>query len=418
MTTSPRSPVGSAGPPGSAALKALYLSAFLRSASAGLAGILLGLHLSRQGFTPSIIGLVVSAGFTGAAVGAAFAMFRADRVGRRLSLVGIAVVSAAGLAAAATFSSAPVVMAVAFFGMVNGMGRDRGAALLLEQTAITDGATASTRTRAFALYSFAQDLGHGIGSLLAALTPSLATPSDASGTRGGLFVASALIAAAAVCYAFIAPGVQGSNEPRKLSAASRAILTRVSFLFALDSLGGGFLSSAWISIFFYERFGMGEAVLGPLFFLARVANAVSHLAAAWLARRIGLVNTMVFTHLPSSLLLLTVAFAPSFPIAAVLFLLREGLVEMDVPTRQSYVMAVVDPADRTLAAGVTQLVRMAGWAMGPALAGWTVEGSSIAAPVILGAALKIAYDIALYRSFIALRPPEERSDEFAKIQDD
>jgi MFS family permease len=138
-------------------------------------------------------------------------------------------------------------------------------------------------------------------------------------------------------------------------------------------------------------------------------NAGSHLAAAWLARRIGLVNTMVFTHLPSSLLLMTVAFAPTFEVAALLFLLREGLVEMDVPTRQSYVLAVVEPAERTLASGITNLVRLAAWAVAPLLAGVLSGALSLHVPLLVGAAMKIVYDLLLWRAFRAVRPPEERS---------
>src|SRR5207248_3797403 len=137
-------------------------------------------------------------------------------------------------------------------------------------------------------------------------------------------------------------------------------------LFSLDGLGGGFLTTALLSFFFFKRFGVSEGVIGMLFFGARTLNAFSHLGAAWLAERIGLVNTMVFTHIPSSLLLVTVPFAPSFPIAAALFILREGLVEMDVPTRQSYVVAVVKPEERTVASGVTYLVRLGAWAVAPA----------------------------------------------------
>ena len=149
--------------------------------------------------------------------------------------------------------------------------------------------------------------------------------------------------------------------------------------------------------------------MGALFFGARVLNAASHWGAAWLARRFGLVNTMVFTHVPSSLLLVTVAFAPSFAVAAVLFLLREGLVEMDVPTRTSYVLAVVRPEERTLASGVTNLVRLGGWAVSPFLAGVLMQGTSLAAPLVLGAGMKIAYDLLLYASFRGLPPPEERA---------
>ena len=155
------------------------------------------------------------------------------------------------------------------------------------------------------------------------------------------------------------------------------------------------------------RFGVGPAEMGALFFGARALNAVSHLGAAWLAGRIGLVNTMVFTHIPSSLLLVTVAYAPSFGVAAVLFLIREGLVEMDVPTRQSYVMAIVKPEERTTVAGITHLIRLAGWAIAPLIAGYFMQSLAIATPLVVGATMKIAYDLLLYRAFRSTRPPEE-----------
>jgi MFS family permease len=186
------------------------------------------------------------------------------------------------------------------------------------------------------------------------------------------------------------------------------VLRRLCALFALDALGGGFFTTALLTFFFHQRFGVGAGTVGLLFFGARVANALSHLGAAWLARRIGLVNTMVFTHLPSSLLLVTVAYAPSFPVAAALFLLREGLVEMDVPTRQSYVMAVVRPEERTFASGLTALVRVGAWAVAPVLAGWLMQDVAFVTPLLVGAGLKILYDVLLYFSFRRLKPPEEQ----------
>ncbi len=184
---------------------------------------------------------------------------------------------------------------------------------------------------------------------------------------------------------------------------------RISALFGIDSLAGGFLTASLLSFFFYERFGASEAMIGLLFFGARVANAASHLGAAWLASRIGLIKTMVFTHIPSSLLLITVALAPNFPIAAALFLLREGLVEMDVPTRQLYVIAMVRPGERTFAAGITNLVRLGGWAVAPAFAGLLMQGSSLVAPLFVGAGMKISYDVLLFLAFRHRHPPEERS---------
>src|SRR2546427_177942 len=146
-------------------------------------------------------------------------------------------------------------------------------------------------------------------------------------------------------------GPAAGGPKARVSSETRRVLWRIASLFAFDSLAGGFLTTALLTLFFYERFSVGEGILGALFFGARIFNAVSHLGAAWLSRRIGLVNTMVFTHVPSSLLLVTVAFAPSFPVAAILFLLREGLVAMDVPTRQSYVMAGAPAGETTPAPG-------------------------------------------------------------------
>ena len=182
------------------------------------------------------------------------------------------------------------------------------------------------------------------------------------------------------------------------------MLWRISALFGLDSVGGGFLTSALLAYFFFERFAVGAGTIGALFFAARVANAGSHLAAAWLARRLGLLNTIVLTHLPSSVLLMTLPWAPSFTVAALLFLLREGLVEMDVPTRQSYVMAVVQPAERLTAAGVTSLVRLGGWAASPGVRRALMQSPSLATPLVVGAAMKIAATF-FSTAFRARKPP-------------
>ena len=189
---------------------------------------------------------------------------------------------------------------------------------------------------------------------------------------------------------------------------THALIARLTLLFGLDSLGGGFLNTSMIAYWFLERFAMSEGRVALLFFAARVLNAASHVAAAWLAKRIGLVNTMVATHLPSSLFVMLVPIAPSAAVASALFLVREALVEMDVPTRQSYLMAIVRPEERTLASGVTSVTRNLGWAAGPSLAGVLMQHVAMSAPLYVGSALKIAYDLILYRSFRNIRPPEEQ----------
>jgi MFS family permease len=390
----------------------ILTGAFLRALATGMIGVLIGIHLARQGMGPAAIGSVISAGLAGAAVAGALVTFRGDRFGRRRTLVTLSLLGGAGGLVVAFASDAWVVGAAAFLGMLNGMGRDRGASSILDQAVLPATASDKGRTVAFAAYNVVQDAGHALGALAAGVPALLRatmpiTEGDALRAAVGLY--AALLASTAILYGRLSPAVEVPvAKGRALSPGSRRVLTRISALFALDAIGGGFLVSALIAYFFYTRFGVDERVTGLLFFAARAANAGSHVAAAWLAKRIGLVNTMVFTHIPSSLLLLTVPFAPTFPIAAALFLLREGLVEMDVPTRQSYVMAVVAPHERTAASGVTSLVRLGGWAVAPGFAGMAMAGTSIGAPLIVGASLKILYDVLLYAAFRRLPPPEER----------
>ena len=403
----------------------LYGSAFLRALATGMMGVLLGIHLAKIGIDEAGIGLVISAGLTGAALAALLATLGADRAGRRRFLIVLTLVGAAGTAVFAASSGIGACAASAFLGMVNGMGRDRGAALVIEQAILPATVPGEGRTGAFAWYNVLQDSGHALGSLMAGLPVLLRRfggMDEVGSFRGALVVNAVVVLVPACLYLRLsrsveAPGQQvrtsSGNDARaadgvraRLSPRSRSILFRISSLFALDSLGGGFLTTALISFFFYQRFGVTEAVVAPLFLAARVLNALSHLGAAWLARRIGLVNTMVFTHMPSSLLLMSVGFAPSFPIAAALFLLREGLVEMDVPTRQSYVMAVVRPEERTFASGVTHLVRLGAWAVAPAFAGVFMTGG-LATPLVVGAGMKLLYDGLLYGAFRRMRAPEE-----------
>ena len=392
--------------------RVLLATAFLRSVTNGLVGVLLGVYLARLEISGRAFGAIVSAGLVGAALAAVVATFAGDRIGRRRFLVLTTLLSIAGTLVFAWSRSPLVLAAAAFVGMVNGMGKDRGAALILEQAALPGTTTNADRTRTLAWYAMLQDLGHAAGSALAGVPALLAATTGLRGVaphRATLLACALLGVVALILYARLGSDVEGPAPDRRvaLTARSRAILMRICALFAIDGLAGGFLTSAMLSWFFFERFGVSEAGIGALFFAARVMNAASHLAAARLAKRFGLVNTMVFTHIPSSLLLATVAFAPNFAVAALLFLLREGLVEMDVPTRQSYVLAVVAPAERTIASGVTNLVRVAAWAVAPVLAGMLMDGSSMVLPLGIGAAMKIAYDLLLWRAFRKLRPPEE-----------
>ena len=391
----------------------IFASAGLRATAVGLSGIILALYLAALGLNAGSIGLAVSLGLAGCAAGTAMVTYVADRMGRRATMVILALLMALGGLALAFAWHPSVIMASLLVGMVNGMGRDRGAGLTVEQAVLPRTAAESQRTAVFAWYNLVVDAGHALGALLGGLPALLRAHvglSHAASYQWTWVGYSLLCGLAAVCAARLSKAVElrGPAPAARLSPPSRAVVVKFAALSGLDSLGGGFLTTALIGYWFFKRFGVDEGFLGPLFCVVRILNGVSHLGAAWLAKRIGLVNTMVWTHLPSSLLLMTVPIAPNLPVAMTLFLIREALVEMDVPTRQSYLMAVVRDEERTRAAGITNLTRSVAWATAPMMAGSLMRVVSLSAPLVVGPGLKIVYDLLLFRAFRHLKPPEER----------
>ncbi len=391
----------------------IIASAGLRATAVGMAGVLFALHLAALGFGAGAIGWAVSLGLAGGALGTLVVTAVADRWGRRATLAATGVLMALGGAILAWATHPPVILLGALVGMVNGMGRDRGAGQVVEQAILPGTGPESDRTRLFAWYNVSSDAGHAVGALLGALPaflrPHAGLPRLVSyqWTWAGYSILCLVVAALALRLSH-AVELADRTAPAPLSPASRAVVAKFAALTGLDSLGGGFLTTALLGYWFFRRFGVDEALLGPLFFVVRVLNGVSHLGAAWLARRIGLVNTMVWTHLPSSILLMTVPIAPTLPVAIALFLARESLVQMDVPTRQSYLTAIVREEERTRAMGLVNLTRNVAWAVAPAAAGALMSAASLSAPLILGPGFKIAYDVLLYRAFRHLKPPEER----------
>ena len=381
-----------------------------------------------------MIGLTLSLGLMGSALATLAVIFISERIGQRLMLVALAFLMVLGGFAFAFSTFPPVLIASALFGMVNGMGRDRGASVTLEQVLLPNTAAPAERTKVFAWYNVGIDSGHAAGAILGAL-PALFRSQLKINTLASYQWTWGIYTLLCLASCLLASGIAQSVESHKtepqlaparmrrdfygirlnpgacgarvgLSKSSRSVILRFAFLSGLDSLGGGFLTTALLGFWFFKRFGIDEAWLGPIFFFARLANIFSHLGAAWLAKRIGLIRTMVFTHLPSSLLLMTVPFMPNLTIAVILFLLRESLVEMDVPTRQSYIVAVVKPQERVRAAGLTNLTRGIAWGVGPVLAGG-LSAASLSLPLLIGPALKVIYDLLLYRQFQHIKPPEE-----------
>jgi MFS family permease len=373
--------------------------------------VVLAIALTEAGVSVAGTGAVIGAGLAGIAAVTLVVTVAADRFGRRRALIAVSILTGFGYVAASASTSLFWLIPSAFVGMLNGMGRDRGPAGTLEQAILPETTDAAHRTWTLAWYNLVLDCGHAFGGL--------ATLAFVGAHRLIFFVCGAAVLACVAPYLALSDRVEVAQSPMARTLKVRATddwdseqqtkgaVAKLAVLFGIDSIGGGFLSSALIAYWFFERYGFSEGQLAMLFFAARVLNAVSHVAAAWLARRIGLLNTMVLTHLPSSVLLMAAPAATSGSVAAALFLGRESLVEMDVPTRQSYVMAIVPPHRRTYASGVTNLTRTIGWAIGPPIAGAVMQYVVLAAPLFIGGGMKIVYDIVLYRSFRHLRPPEE-----------
>jgi MFS family permease len=398
-------------------LRIIYTAGLLRSTGVGLTGVLLGVYLSRAGFSTTQMGLVITAGLAASALGTLIVSLWADRLGRQRVLVGLSFLTTLGGVGLAVSSRLSGILLLGFVGMVNGMGTDRGPGFSLDQAIIPQTTSADLRTTALSWHSLVMDIGHALGALGASLPLlfqrwlALELLTCYRITFGIYAIINALTAAA---YLLLSPGVEVRREPttadprERISPQSRSVITKLAALSGIDSLGGGFLTDALLAYWFFHRFGIQESSLGLLFSVGNMLNSVSYLLAARLARRIGLLNTMVFTHIPSSLLLMAVPFSPSPAWGVVFYLAWESLVEMDVPTRQSYLMAVVQPAERTLATGVTNFVRSVSRSITPSLAGYVMQYVALAAPLFLGGGIKIAYDLLLYSAFRRLKPPEEK----------
>jgi MFS family permease len=397
-------------------LALINAAGFLRSFGVGLMGVVLGIYLFRAGLTSLAIGLVIAVGLAGAALATALVSLLADRVGRRSFLLILSLLSGVAGLALAVSPSLPILAILAFIGMLNGTGTDRSAASALDQAIIPGLVSDIKRTWNLAWYNVLLDGGGALGAMAAALPILLQRQLSFSALhsyRLVFFGYSGLCLAVAAVYLFLSPAVEVANPAglattgTKVAPESKRIVAKLTALFSIDAFGGGFLTDALVAYWFFRRFGIGEESLGVVFFAVHILNAASHLGAAWLARRIGLVKTMVFTHLPSSLFLIAVPFAPSLKVAIMLFLCREALVEMDVPTRQSYVAAVVRPNERTFASGLTNLARNVFWAVGSTVAGLVMQNLAFSAPLVIGGGMKVTYDVALYRAFRKVRPPEE-----------
>lgn len=381
----------------------------LRAFGDGYAAILLPVHLSGLGFEPLAVGAISTATLLGSSLLALALGAVGHRVRRRPALLTASLLMAAsGLGFAALDGFWPLLL-IAFVGTLSPTGGDVGVFLPLEHTVLTQSVAAERRTAAFARYSFVGSIVAALGALaagavdwLAPIAPARAVIDALFLLYGGLGVASFLL------YRGLSPRAEapGDAPPAPLGPSRRRVYG-LAALFALDSFGGGFVVNSLLALWLSERFGLDVATVGAIFFATGLCSAVSYFAAVPLARRFGLVNTMVFTHLPSSVFLILVAFAPSATIAFALLVLRALLSQMDVPTRSSYVMAVVEPHERPAAASITAVPRGLAAAASPLLSGWLMGLSGFGWPLILAGGLKITYDLLLLHAFAKVRPPEE-----------
>jgi MFS family permease len=380
----------------------------LRAFGDGMIAILLPIYLGQLGYSPIGIGVIATTTLLGSALLVLVLGFAAHRVRLRRGLLGAALLmSATGLGFASVQGFWPLLL-VAFVGTLNPSGGDVSIFLPLEHTFVAQLVPDHDRTSVYARYSFIGSVGGALGALAVGGLDWLdAVLPPGTAARILFLLYGAIGLATLLLYKGLPDTEAASSQSAVGLGPSRRRVYGLAGLFAVDAFGGGFIVNSLLALWLFERFGLSIAMAGAIFFATGICSSFSYFVAARLAARFGLVNTMVFTHLPSNIFLILAALAPTLPLAVALLVLRSLFSQMDVPTRSSYVMAVVEPAERPAAASVTAVPRSLAAALSPALAGWVLTISTFGWPLVCAGILKIAYDLALLRRFQAIRPPEE-----------
>jgi MFS family permease len=399
------------GVAGQADVVNLYAARAARGFGDGFAAIILPAYLLEIGFDPLQIGLVATAALLGSAATTLAIGFLAPRYHLRTLLLACAALMVVTGIAIPSFQHFVFIAAIAFIGTMNPTTGDIGVHVPLEQAALAHGVSDQDRTHVFARYSLIGALSIAAGALAAGVPDLLV--SLGMGRIGALqamfYVYAALGLVGALFYARIPRAEVKETAPRATALGpSRRTVYKLAALFSLDSFAGGFTVQSLMALWLFERFDLSLAAASAFFFWSNVLTALSYPVAARLGRRFGLVNTMVFTHIPSSVCLILAAFSPSLTIVLALLLVRSALSQMDVPTRTSYVMAVVTPAERTAAASVTAVPRSLASAISPAMSGALLSTSFAGLPLVVCGVLKIVYDLSLLFSFRHIKPPEEK----------
>jgi MFS family permease len=391
--------------------------------------VVLVLYLAAVGISAERIGLLLTMTLVGDTVISLWITTNADRIGRKRMLVaGSLLMLLGGAVFAASESFLPLLLA-ATIGVISPSGNEVGPFLAVEQAALAQTVTAVRRTSVIAWYNLAGSFATAAGALVCGVLVEVlqrhaVQPVDsyrvvlAAYAVVGLLLSVMFLRLSPACEAARpSPSNRGPVLKRRLGLnRSRPVVLKLSALFALDAFAGGFGLQSFVAYWFHVRFGADPATLGAIFFAANLLAGVSALAAAAIARRFGLLNTMVFTHVPSNVLLILVPLMPTLPLAITVLLLRFSISQMDVPARQSYTAAVVDPDERSAAAGVTGVARTAGAAVAPVLAGPLLAGPTLGgAAFVVSGVLKLIYDGLLYRLFRHVRPPEEGTEPAAEV---
>ena len=383
----------------------------LRAFGDGFVSLLLPLYLLELGFTPFEVGVIATTTLLGSGVLTLAVGLHAYRFHyRSLLLAATALMAGTGLGFAAFTTFWPLVL-IALLGTLNPSSGDVSVFLPLEHAVMSRVVTDRERTAVFARYSLIGTLVAAFGSLAAALPSWLGTHGIAPlAAMQGMFVLYALLAgASALVYRGLPKAmVSETHKPTAPLGASKKTVYTLAALFSLDAFGGGFVVQSMVALWLYQRFGLSLSTAGVIFFWTGLLTALSYLAAVRIAGRFGLVNTMVFTHIPANLCLVAIPFVPDLAWAIVLLFVRSALSQMDVPTRSSFVMAVVSPAERPAAASLTAVPRSLASAISPLMAGYLLGISTFGWPLIAAGGLKIFYDLLLYAKFRNVRPPEER----------
>ncbi len=395
----------------------LFSTRIIRLFCYGFLSVILALYLTETGFDEKQVGLLFTFTLAGDAVISLWLTTSADRFGRKRTLIlGALLMLGAGIAFLLT-RNIILLIAAAIIGVISPSGNEIGPFLSVEQAGLSQLIPNEKRTKIFAWYNLVGSFATATGALSGGWLAQILQSSGWTQLESYRFVLAGYgLGGLILIFFFLA--LSSNIEVTSASATkhtlglhrSQKIVLKLSALFALDAFAGGLLVQSMIAYWFHVRFGMESGALGSIFFFANILAGISALLAVRLAARYGLINTMVFTHIPSNILLMLVPLMPTLPLAIGLLLVRFSISQMDVPTRQSYVMAVVTPDERSAASGVTAIARSVGASLSPALTGILFGIPALFnTPFLLAGGLKIVYDLLLYRSFVAVKPPEEKA---------